>query len=65
MLDLQNIQYYLNFGVLLLKSGILVHLGLCLGLAVLAACIWLISKVKPTTPQGSCELIPADFQQAE
>ncbi len=36
-----------------------------LGLAVLAACIWLISKVKPATPQGSCELIPADFQQAE
>ncbi len=35
-----------------------------LGLAVLAACIWMISKVKPLTPQGSCELIPADGADA-
>ena len=36
-----------------------------LGLAVLGACIWIISKVKPLTPQGSCEIIKADVEAPE
>ena len=35
-------------------------IAVVLGLAVLAACLWIISKVKPTAPQGSCEPIPAE-----